>query len=123
MPHIVIEHSKCIDEEIIGELLKEITELMSTITDGNFSVKGCKTRSISFDKYRVAGQSQESASFCHITIKILEGRSEKIKKELAQKTGQLGKEWLQSRNNLKENNDLSVDIVDLNKSTYQKISY
>ncbi len=123
MPHITIEHSKCIDEQIIRELSREIPKMMSKINDGNFSVQGCKVRASSFDKYLVGGLDQSSSSFCHITIKILAGRSEEIKVELAQKAGELAKEWLQNRKNLKEKNDLSVDIVDMSANTYQKISY
>ena len=123
MPHITIEHSKCIDEQIIRELSREIPKMMSKINDGNFSVQGCKVRASSFDKYLVGGIDQSSSSFCHITIKILAGRSKEIKIELAQKAGELAKEWLQNRKNLKENNDLSVDIVDMSANTYQKISY
>ena len=108
MPHITIEHSKCIDEKIEG---------------GNFKVAGCKARSISFDKYYVAGKNQQTTSFCHVTIKILEGRSDEIKAELAQTTAEFTKKALENRDNLKEQNDLSVDIVDLDKKTYQKTLY
>ncbi len=123
MPHITIEHSKCIDEKIIDQLLQEIPNQMEAIEGGNFSVAGCKTRALSFDKYYVAGKNQETTSFCHITIKILEGRSDEIKVELAQKIGGLAKKSLENRQNIKEKNDLSVDIVDMDKNTYQKLSY
>lgn len=123
MPHINIEHSRCIDEKIIDELSKEIPISMSKITDGNFSVAGCKVRAISFERYIVAGLNQSKSSFCHITIKILTGRSDEIKAQLAKNIGKLAKDWLQNRKNLKEKNDLSVDIVDMNANTYQKISY
>lgn len=123
MPHIIIEHSKCIDEKIIDQLLQEIPSQMEQIENGNFSVLGCKTRATSFNKYYVAGKNQETTSFCHITIKILEGRSDEIKITLAQKIGELAQNLLKSRQNIKEKNDLSVDIVDMDKNTYQKISY
>ena len=123
MPHIIIEHSACIDEKIIDKMLQKIPNLMSEIKDGNFKVEGCKTRAASFNKYYVAGQGQETTSFCHITIKILEGRSDQIKIELAETIGKFSKDLLENRDNLKNKNDLSVDIVDLDKNTYQKISY
>lgn len=123
MPHITIEHSKCINEKIIDKLLQEIPNLMEKIEGGNFKVVGCKTRAIGFNKYYVAGKNQDTTSFCHITIKILEGRGGEIKVQLAQKTGEFAKELLEKRENMKEKNDLSVDIVDLDKNTYQKISY
>ncbi len=123
MPHIIIEHSKCIDEKIVDNLLSEIPNLMEEIKGGNFSVSACKTRAISFDKYYVAGKNQETTSFLHITIKILEGRSGEIKVNLAEKIANFAKNLLENRQNIKEKNDLSVDIVDLDKNTYQKTSY
>ena len=123
MPHIIIEHSACIDEKIIDQMLVKIPNLMSEIKGGNFEIAGCKARAIGFDRYYAAGQSPSASSFTHITIKILEGRSNQIKLELAQKIGDFAKKLLENRKNLKKSNDLSIDIVDLDKSTYQKLSY
>lgn len=123
MPHIIIEHSTCIDEKIVDNLLSEIPNLMEKIEGGSFAVAGCKARSISFDKYYVAGKNHETTSFTHITIKILEGRGNEIKAKLAQRIGEFAKKLLENRSTLKEKNDLSVDVVDLDKNTYQKTSY
>ena len=57
----------------------------------------------------------------HITIKILSGRSTEIKKLLAEKILEAGKVFLQSQK-LKERIDLSVDVIDMEREIYQKIT-
>ncbi len=122
MPHIIIEKSQDISYQETLEFLTKIQEEMSRIEGGNFSVKACKGRIIEFENYVVGTKNQNSSSFLHVTIKILEGRTREIKINLAKKIAEISTNFLESQSLGKENKDLSVDIVDMNKDCYQKIS-
>ncbi len=119
MPHIIIEHSTDIANS--GEFLSQIQKILASVKDGNFSVDACKARAISFGQYLVGDKSENESSFFHITVKILSGRSLAVKQEAAQKIMTAGQEFLKSQK-LKSRTDLSVDIVDMERETYQKIS-
>ncbi len=122
MPHIIIEKSSDISSNKILDFCKEIQEEMAKIKDGNFSIDACKARFSSFDKYLVGKENHESANFFHITIKILEGRNLEIRKELSEKIAKIAQNFLKTENLEKSRIDLSVDIVDMNKDCYQKIT-
>ncbi len=121
MPHIIIEHSSDISSENTYNFLPEIQKTVASVKEGNFDLEACKARAHSFEKYFVGSASCEKSSFFHITVKILEGRSMEIKKFLAQKILDEARRFLQDKE-LKERADLSVDIVDMNRQAYQKIS-
>lgn len=121
MPHIIIEHSSDISSDATNNFLPEIQKTIALVKEGNFDLEACKARAISFDKYFVGSANHEKSSFFHITVKILEGRSLEIKKFLAQKIFDEARKFLQDKE-LKERADLSVDIVDMNRQAYQKIS-
>lgn len=122
MPHIIIENSSNISSELIFDLGQQITNLMSK-QEGNFDIEQCKLRNISFDKYFVGTSSQSSASFVHITIKIMSGRTDLVKKNLSTKLFELIKDFFEQKNFedfLKKRCDISLDIVDMDQNFYQK---
>jgi len=154
MPHLIIEHSSNIKKSAIKLLEKSVQEIMPTIAEGNFDPDQCKCRSFSFDEYLVGKINQEESSFIHITIKILSGRVEKAKKELAEKTLNAAKKIYEelefspsaadqiveaahqvadaltgighipvpaNSNLVNKRCDISVDIVEMDCGTYQKI--
>jgi 5-carboxymethyl-2-hydroxymuconate isomerase len=122
MPHIIIEHSKDILSDNLSDFLPKIPQEMEKIEGGNFSLEACKLRSFSFENYFVGSKNQQNSSFFHATIKILEGRNAQVKKNLAQNISRICQEFLKLQNISKERVDLSVDIVDMDKETYQKIT-
>ena len=155
MPHLIVEHSSDIKSTQIKNLQTKIQDVMSSVTEGNFDPDQCKCRSISFDEYLVGRPNQESASFIHVTIKILSGRTLEAKKKLAEKSMQVLKEFFgnvatspnekdrivetaqelvdavtgvphvpalpQNSDLINKRCDLSVDIVDMDRETYQKV--
>lgn len=120
MPHIIIEKSTDISKTESVNLLPKIQEKMTEIQGGNFLLESCKGRVFEFDQYFVGSKNQNNSSFFHITIKILEGRDQEIKIDLAQKINELAKQFLEKQKINKERIDLSVDIVDMDKDCYQK---
>lgn len=124
MPHIIIENSSDIANELVFGLGQKITNLMSK-QEGNFDLEQCKLRNIAFDKYFVGSLGCEKSSFIHITIKIMSGRSAIIKKNLATKTFELVETFFEkniSKTLLKNRFDISVDIVDMDREFYQKVT-
>lgn len=122
MPHITIENSNNISQESILEFGREIMKMMSK-QEGNFDLEQCKFRNFPCDKYFVGSLSQDSSSFFHITIKIMSGRSDAIKKNLAIKAFDLATNFIVQENvksSIKGRFDISVDIVDMNREFYQK---
>lgn len=123
MPHIMIEHSNDISGKKVVQILPEIQKIIESIKGGNFLLEACKARALSFDEYYVGSKNHEKSAFLHVTIKILAGRSIEIKKELAEKIANFAAEFLKLQNITKERCDLSVDIIDMEKETYQKITF
>jgi len=121
MPHIIAEHSADISSASINNFLPEIQKILAKTKEGNFDLEACKTRAVSFGGYFVGSSSEKSSSFLHITIKILEGRSAEVKKIVAKEVLEAGKIFLQAQK-LKSRTDLSVDIVDMERETYQKLT-
>ena len=122
MPHIIVEHSSNISRKLVTQTLPEIQKITESIKGGNFALEACKARAISFDEYYVGSKNQEKSAFFHVTVKILAGRSVAIKTELSQNIAKYVMEFLKLQNIAKERCDVSVDIVDMEKETYQKIT-
>lgn len=120
MPHIIIEHSTNISQNTIISLQKEILNNMPSISGANFALDQCKARSFSFNQYLLGENNQENASFIHISIKILNTRSLEIKKELSKQTLEIAKKIIEKQALEKPITDISVDIIDMEKETYQK---
>lgn len=121
MPHIIVEHSVDILSVDVNNFLPQIQKTVASVKEGNFDLEACKARAVSFDKYFVGSSSQENSSFFHVTIKILAGRAQDVKVKLAQEIAKTAQEFLKEKN-LKSRTDLSVDIVDMDRESYQKIS-
>ena len=120
MPHLVIEHSSNIKKNSAKILQREIQNIMSTV-EGNFDADQCKARSFSFDEYLVGKLDQSAASFIHITLKVLTGRSIEVRKNLAEKISQFAQKFFLELNFKTQRCDISVDIVEMERDTYQKI--
>lgn len=120
MPHIIIEHSKDISK--IEELFLEIPKILENHKEGNFSIPACNARSISFDKFMIGEKNQEKTSFIHISLKILAGRSVEIRKAVAKEIVEYAKNFVAKQNLKKEQINVTVDVIDMEKEPYQKIT-
>lgn len=120
MPHLVIEHSADIKNSETKNLQKEILKIMSK-AEGNFDPDQCKCRSFSFDEYLVGHLNPPTSSFVHVTLKVLTGRTPEVRKSLSQKIAELTKNFLINLNLKTSRWDISVDLVEMDAQTYQKI--
>lgn len=121
MPHLIVEHSSTISSEQIRSFQKTILSL-SCLSDGEYAVDQFKCRSISFDKFLVGDLDESNSLFIHITLKALSGRSIEIKKNLSDKILQCAKDFFKELNFTNLRCDISVDMVDMDRVCYSKIS-
>ncbi len=119
MPHLTIEHSSDIQKNSVKILQTEIQNIMSGV-EGNFDADQCKARSFSFDEYLVGKLDQSAASFIHITLKVLTGRSAEVRKNLAEKISQFTQKFFLELKLETQRCDISVDIVEMERDIYQK---
>jgi 5-carboxymethyl-2-hydroxymuconate isomerase len=119
MPHLIIEHSANISKSSITNLQKNIQNIMSVV-EGNFDPDQCKARALSFDDYLVGLTDQTTSSFIHITLKVLTGRTVQIRKNLAEKILEFSREFLFDLKLPGKRHEISVDIVEMERETYQK---
>jgi 5-carboxymethyl-2-hydroxymuconate isomerase len=120
MPHLIIEHSSNIKSKSVTKLEKHIQNIMNDF-EGNFDADQCKCRSFACDEYLVGRIDQAEASFIHITLKVLRGRSAEIRKNLSQKIIEFTEKFFIDLNLPTKRCDISVDIVEMDRDTYQKI--
>ena len=112
MPHAIIEYSRNIASEVQQG---ELCELAYTVMNdsGLFTPNAIKTRTLCADNWYV-GEQGANGAFVHITIRLLEGRSEEQKSALTQAMFDTMKKALP------ELEHVSVDIADMTKATYRK---
>lgn len=118
MPHIILECSADFSVELAQNLAKKVQQhFISLAPEGNFDVNQCKFRFLSFTDYFVGLNNQGKASFAHLTIKILAGRTLEVQKKLTELCLQSLQEVYLSQ---KSRVDFSVDLIEMAKETYQK---
>lgn len=120
MPHIIVEHSADFSKDVIQKIKSEIPQIMASITEGNFDADQCKSRSHSFDEFLVGLPNQTTASFIHVSVKILGGRTLEARKKLSAKVMEFLQKISAESGLTTKRCDLSVDVVEMDKETYQK---
>lgn len=107
MPHIVLEHN-LEDEPRVSYICKKLHGALSR--QETVKLESIKTRSIYVDNLSV-GDAQNYTIFAHVTLKLLPGRSEELKHNMAQAFFDVLKSALKE-------GAFSVEVVDL--QTYLK---
>lgn len=109
MPHCVIEHSASIDGKTLLPLVYK-----GALASNLFEAKGSdiKVRALPYDDYKTGSVDIE---FVHVTLKILAGRTIEQKSILSH----LVLEQLKTLS--MTNCSISVEIMDIDRSSYSKI--
>ena len=118
MPHTIIEHSFSIAKPQIYSLLLKVNQNIAQ-NEGNFDISQCKARAVCYDNFVVADGSG-SQDFMHITIKIMQGRSLEIRKNLAENLVKIVSDFFWENNLSKNPIALSLDIVEIEREIYKK---
>ena len=121
MPHIIIETSKNILTQESLKIGQEIQQIMAKIVEGNFDPDQCKIRVINYENY-IVGLEKNAENFMHISIKILAGRAVEVRQKLASQSFEFVNNFYKNLKLLQQRCDISVDIIEMDRETYQKIT-
>jgi 5-carboxymethyl-2-hydroxymuconate isomerase len=117
MPHIILEYSENIKENIdFKKLFRKVHSVLST--RGEVKIDNCKSRSICRTSFYIGDGSVKHA-FLHLSIQWLEGRSVELKTEIGEKLLELLKSNYSK--SLKELElQITVHINDMQRVNYFK---
>ena len=121
MPHIIIETSKNILASESLKIGQEIQQIMKKIVEGNFDPDQCKIRVINYENY-IVGLEENHENFIHISIKILVGRAVEVRQKLALQSFEFVNNFYKNLKLSQKRCDISIDIIEMNRETYQKIT-
>ncbi len=116
MPHINLQYSENIKPPDFKTLFSAIHRIMNRIA--NIEINNCKSRAIGCSEYFI-GEGEPAGAFVHLEVKMLEGRTSKMKSDL-------GKTLLRELENsfLKRGDNpdlqLTVEIGDIKNDAYFK---
>ena len=110
MPHFVVEYSRGIaDDAGLGQVMDQL--VAAGVESGCMQLADIKVRATPYDHYRLA---QPGQTFIHVTVSLLEGRSDAVKAGLAV----IVRDKLDAL--LPEVTSISIDIRDMNPVAYKK---
>ena len=117
MPHVTLEHSSNINIDFnYQDLFSQLHGLLHEIA--GIQIDNFKSRAIQREQFLVGDGKIENA-FVHLEIRVLEGRSPEMKKEIGQGCLRLLKDfYAQGLASLAL--QLTVEIVDLPRENYYK---
>ncbi len=110
MPHFVIEHSRDVEEEYD---IKKVMQIAydSGVASGVMAPADIKVRARPYDYYRLL---EEGDSFVHVTVFLLDGRSDDQKTKVSELLRGNLADYLSTVTSI------SIDIRDMNRNCYLK---
>lgn len=119
MPHIIIEHSKAISKHIdVENLLEALHECAIGIED--LPIGGIRTRAHEATISRV-GDGQADRNFIYITIRLGQGRSEQVKRDIGDKLFAVLTDFTSSHFDAGHAISLGLEIQEIDKNwTWKK---
>ncbi|WP_454780441.1 5-carboxymethyl-2-hydroxymuconate Delta-isomerase [Legionella sp. WA2022007384] len=109
MPHLILELSNNIKSRPLNQLFDKLHHMLAEKLPTQLS--NCRGRCIMHPLFFIGDQSAENA-FVHLTLKILPGRDDAKKKNIAKKLFDLLEDFFKTEEN-KLNIMFSVEILDL----------
>ena len=94
---------------------------MKKIVEGNFDPDQCKIRVITYENY-IVGLEENDENFIHISVKILAGRAVEVRQKLALQSFEFVNNFYKNLKLSQKRCDISIDIIEMNRETYQKIT-
>ena len=117
MPHLILEYSSnIVEKEDFSDYFENAHNLLVEKISTN--INACKSRAIKCNNYYL-GDGNINNAFIHLTLKILSGRSEEMKTEIANALIDLTKDNF-SKSLAAFNLKISIEVADL--QTYFKTS-
>ncbi len=114
MPHLIMEYSNSVEERLnVSGLLEDLHQVV--IDSGLFEIDSVKSRAQRYHHWLV-GEAADSVDFIHLRFELLSGRTAEQKQGLAKN---LIAVMSQSAGQIES---LTVDIRDMDKDAFQRIS-
>ncbi|MDR9825443.1 5-carboxymethyl-2-hydroxymuconate isomerase [Vibrio sp. FNV 38] len=113
MPNLVMEYTNTVEERVnVQGLIEDLHQV--AIDSCLFDVASIKSRTLRCDHW-LMGSEQDESDFIHITFELLDGRSEKQKKELS---CALMAVLLEQASQI---SSLTINIRDMDRNSFQKV--
>lgn len=117
MPQLTLDYSNNITQTINFKVLfSQLHRVLHQV--GNVNIDNCKSRAIRQNEYYVGNGIKENA-FAHLEIRFLEGRPMGLKQAIGEACLQILETHLEETID-KLNPQITVEIVDIPKSSYFK---
>ncbi len=118
MPHLSLEYTNNITQKIDTKtLFEQLHHVLETV--GGVKIGHCKSRArVTQDFYIAEGRATDA--FVHLDLRLLEGRSLELKRELGEQVLQvLNHHFMQTQGEL--DLQITVSIIDIERATYFKL--
>lgn len=116
MPHIIVEHSvRLFDEVTRAALLQALHARVAA--EPSVDIRAIKTRSVPLEDVIVGDEAMDD-QMIHITVKLLPGRSIEIRKGISQDCLAIARDFLARSG--KEGVSVSCEIAEMVAETYSK---
>jgi 5-carboxymethyl-2-hydroxymuconate isomerase len=121
MPHCVFEYSANIaDIPNWPQIILKVHEKL--ISTGQFVAEDIKSRVLKHEDF-VIGNGEQNQSFITLTIQILEGRSDDMKRELAQMASEILIEAF-PKSLAEQKCSITIQVSEIHRASYQRhVSY
>ena len=114
MPHIIVEYTDHLDGHV------DVPKLLSALHDSlagqdTIDVHGIKTRATPV-QYVIVGDGSEPDKMIHITLRLLPGRGDDLKKTMAQGLFETAQKFTHHDERI----TLTAEVVDMHAESYTK---
>jgi 5-carboxymethyl-2-hydroxymuconate isomerase len=117
MPHLTLEYTKNIDQEItFDDLFARLHQVLVDVS--SIPIANCKSRASRLDNYYIADGGPQHA-FVHLTIRFMAGRSVELKRDIGRRCLEVLEEVCCSPAGLEL--QITVEIQDIERTTYFKL--
>jgi 5-carboxymethyl-2-hydroxymuconate isomerase len=117
MPHLTLEHTANIKQEIdCATLFSGLHQILTVL--GGINIENCKSRANRLDNYYI-GQSDESNAFVHLEISLMQGKTTELQQAIGIQCLNLLKEYFDPSFS-KLALQITVEITEIHRSAYFK---
>ena len=117
MPHITLEYTDNIDQPIeFHDLFSELHQVLASVAGIN--ITNCKSRARSLDTYHI-GEGEAGNAFAHLEVRLLEGRSAELKREIGERGLEVLKKHF-ARSLSDRDLQITLEVQDIQRQAYFK---
>ena len=117
MPHITLEYTDNIDQPIeFRDLFAELHQVLSSVA--GISIANCKSRARCLDTYHI-GEGKAGNAFVHLEVRLLEGRSAELKREIGERGLEVLKKHF-ARSLSDRHLQITLEVRDMQRQAYFK---